>query len=46
MARIRIILEDNDGRERAGPKPRVYELGQGLDYLHESHPLHLNASAL
>jgi hypothetical protein len=35
MARIRIILEDDDGREMAGTEPRVYELGRELDNLHE-----------
>jgi hypothetical protein len=35
MARIRIILEDNEGRELAGAEPRVYELGGELGNLHE-----------
>jgi len=35
MARIRIILEDDNGREVAGTEPRIYELGVGLDNLHE-----------
>ena len=35
MARIRVILDGNDGRKMAGPKPRVYELGKELDYSHE-----------
>jgi hypothetical protein len=35
MARIRIILEDDDGREMASTEPRVYELGRELDNLHE-----------
>lgn len=35
MARIRIILEDDNGREVAGTEPRIYELGKGLCNLHE-----------
>jgi hypothetical protein len=35
MARIRIILEDEEGRKLAGTRPRIYELGKVLDSLHE-----------
>lgn len=35
MARIRIVLEDDDGREMAGTQARVYELGRALGTLHE-----------
>lgn len=35
MARIRIILEDEEGRELAGTESRVYELGRELGSLHE-----------
>ena len=35
MARIRIILEDDDGREIAGAESCVYELGRELVNLHE-----------
>ena len=35
MARIRIILEDDNGREMAGAESRVYELGRELVNLHE-----------
>lgn len=35
MARIRIILEDEEGRELAGTRPRIYEFGKELDSLHE-----------
>ena len=34
MARIRIILEDDDGREMAGTQARVYDLGRELGDLH------------
>jgi hypothetical protein len=35
MARIRIILEDDDEREMKEGGSRVYELGTGLNRLHE-----------
>jgi hypothetical protein len=35
MARIRIILEDDQGRELNEAGTRVYELGKDLDSLHE-----------
>lgn len=35
MARIRITLEDEAGREIEGTEPRFYELNGGLDNLHE-----------
>lgn len=35
MARIRIILEADDGRAMAGTQARVYDLGQDLGTLHE-----------
>lgn len=35
MARIRIILEDDDEREMKECESRVYELGRGLNRLHE-----------
>jgi len=35
MARIRIILEDDNGREMTGPESRVYELGRELVNLHK-----------
>ena len=35
MARIRIILEDDKGRELTEQEARVYELGKGLDSLHD-----------
>jgi len=33
MARIRIILEDDEGHEMQHEQPRVYELGSGLERL-------------
>lgn len=35
MARIRIILEDDEGREMTEPEGRVYELGKDLGSLHD-----------
>jgi len=35
MARIRILLEDDNGREMTEAEGRVYELGTGLGSLHE-----------
>ncbi len=35
MARIRIILEDDNGREMTGTETRVYELGNDLGSLHD-----------
>lgn len=35
MARIRITLEDDIGREIKGTEPRFYELSNGLENLHE-----------
>jgi hypothetical protein len=35
MARIRIILEDDNGRELTEREARVYELGKGLGSLHD-----------
>lgn len=35
MARIRIILEDDNGREMTEAEGRVYELGTGLGNLHD-----------
>ena len=33
MARIRIIMEDDEGHEIQREQPRVYELGSGLEQL-------------
>lgn len=35
MARIRITLEDEAGREIVGTEPRFYALSGGLENLHE-----------